>query len=89
VFLDDGFGARVDRRMVEKRDSDTGAVGCAHCGGATTWIYRRSFRGPPVGREPTVRLEEWRELGFCTLLCCEYAIKNGKMDLPSSRGSRS
>lgn len=83
VMADDGFGARLDRRMA---DRDDGVSPCAHCGATTVWIYRRSHSGPiSTGQDHLavpVRLESWREKPYCTMLCAQRAIRHGNLNLP-------
>lgn len=85
VMADDGFGARLERRLADQDDYG-GAPQCARCGCSTVWIYRRAHRGPvSTGQDhdaPAVSLESWREKPYCTILCASRAIRRGNLALP-------
>lgn len=81
VMLDDGFGARLERRPAvaddrwsfdRHRDAPAPALVCHRCGGPALFIYRR------------IVAEAWCEMPFCTVLCAERAIRSGQMYLPGA-----
>lgn len=90
VMLDDGFGAKLERRAAvsddrhsfgRHLDAPSPALVCYHCGAAALLIYRRSFRGPVShgqdGTASAVALESWTEKPYCSVGCAERAIRSG------------
>lgn len=80
VLLDVGDGSRLDRWTPPE-----GGHTCRHCGLGTIWMFRRTWvtfssRGAD-DRQPKVRLEQWRDQPYCTILCAERAVRCGNFEL--------
>lgn len=91
VMLDDGFGAKLERRIAHATEGEGGVHPCAHCGASTVWIYRRSRIGPASrGQDraaPPVHMMTWRERPYCTMLCAQRAIRHGGLRLGTERAA--